>query len=297
MHSRPTKSNTSATLAPIVLALACAGTVPGCWGSDPGSGGSNGSPEAGALDASSGGAPSPGGAPGTLNGSGGHSRDASTGEGGGTSAADGGAASGGHAGSGQSEGAGGAAGAGPEAGTGTGGGSDLCGNGRPDPGEQCDDGNTLDEDDCTSRCTDNTACEGCLANNCPFDPTSQPRCSDFSDQKSRDACYSTYACLVRTECYLGESGSLECYCGSTDIVACKDGNGTGACRKEIDAAFAKAPAGLPVVDSNAIVNSFSDVSIPAGAALNLLQCAHDYCGDPKFGGNWECSPSKSARDR
>ena len=30
----------------------------------------------------------------------------------------------------------------------------LCGNGELDPGEACDDGNTVDGDDCTSRCRD-----------------------------------------------------------------------------------------------------------------------------------------------
>jgi len=181
----------------------------------------------------------------------------------------------------------------------------LCGNGKIDPGEQCDDGNTLDEDGCTSACTDNHLCEACLANNCPYDPTLQPRCSDFADAKSKDACYRTYACLVRTQCYLQSDPSssdskscvtsaLYCYCGDADNVTCKDGNGTGPCKAEIDAAFTAAPGDLPVVDSNSIVNNFGDVLAPAGAALSVLQCAHDWCGCPSNAGQWECSPSKHA---
>lgn len=186
----------------------------------------------------------------------------------------------------------------PESGT-----HSLCGNGRIDSEEQCDDGNTLDEDDCSSICTDNRPCLACTGNNCPFDPVVQPRCADFPDSTSQGACYAAYACMVRTECFLSThaildggvvDGVLSCICGTTGLLACKDGGGNGPCKSEIEAAFRAAPGSLTVVDDNAIINSFGDITIPAGAALNLMQCEHDYCGDPALGGGWECSPTRHA---
>lgn len=43
-------------------------------------------------------------------------------------------------------------------------------------------------------------------------------------------------------------------------------------------------------EHSSIVNSIGDVTIPGGAALNLGQCDHDFCGDPSVGGNNECIP-------
>ena len=37
----------------------------------------------------------------------------------------------------------------------------LCGNGKLDPGEECDDGNTLPGDGCTSQCKLDDPCWGC----------------------------------------------------------------------------------------------------------------------------------------
>jgi cysteine-rich repeat protein len=164
-----------------------------------------------------------------------------------------------------------------------------CGDGHLDPGEQCDDGNTLDEDDCTSTCLDNKTCLGCVANNCPLGPVYQPKCSDFSDQASKDACYKVFACLMRTECW--RLGSLKCYCGNTLLADCKDGSGTGDCKKDIDEAFAAAPVDLVVTDSNAIVTNIGRVDIPAASALSLSDCQWKYCYDPALtSGNWECDP-------
>ena len=74
-------------------------------------------------------------------------------------------------------------------GSGGGGGGDAssaCGNGRLDSGEQCDDGNSLDTDGCTSRCRDARCGDGAIhagAEICDGTnlgvPASVPRCFDL----------------------------------------------------------------------------------------------------------------------
>lgn len=53
----------------------------------------------------------------------------------------------------------------------------MCGNGRLDPGEDCDDGNTLDGDECPKDCKlDRCATCGGMCPGCP--PLRSPRCGD-----------------------------------------------------------------------------------------------------------------------
>jgi hypothetical protein len=121
----------------------------------------------------------------------------------------------------------------------------------------------------------------------------QPKCSDFPDQVSKDACYKVFACLMRTECW--REGTLKCYCGNNTIADCKDGTANGECKKDIDEAFAAAPVDLVVTDPNAIVTNIGRVAIPAGAALSLAECQWKYCYDPSVtSGNWECDPAHQA---
>src|SRR5881296_9628 len=69
----------------------------------------------------------------------------------------------------------------------------ICGNGFLDPGEQCDDGNTLDGDCCSSTCQ--------------FDPAGAP-------------CTGTNVCLTATTC----DGAGVCGGGTPTLAACNDGN-------------------------------------------------------------------------
>src|SRR5438093_1731938 len=69
----------------------------------------------------------------------------------------------------------------------------ICGNGFLDPGEQCDDGNTLDGDCCSSTCQ--------------FEPAGAP-------------CASPTPCLTATTC----DGAGVCGGGTPTLAACNDGN-------------------------------------------------------------------------
>src|SRR6266576_4224171 len=69
----------------------------------------------------------------------------------------------------------------------------ICGNGVVEPGEQCDDGNTLDGDCCSSTCQ--------------FDPAGAP-------------CTGTNVCLTATTC----NGAGVCGGGTPTLSACNDGN-------------------------------------------------------------------------
>jgi cysteine-rich repeat protein len=230
----------------------------------------------------------------------------SSGTSGTSGAANGGTPSGGSANGGTSSGGTSGAGGGM-------GGSTTCGNGHLDPGEECDDGNALDEDDCTSLCTDNKACEACLADQCDA-PVTAAACHTFQDPAAQKACNAIYACGMRTECFLkapvpptdpGHSaipgGGLACYCGPVETSACVDGNGTGACRAEVEAAFKAFPAAGGLHDPKAIVTNVGDPTLPGGAALAMLTCASRYCGTPGVidgldpPAALQCSPKQHAK--
>jgi hypothetical protein len=92
-------------------------------------------------------------------------------------------------------------------------------------------------------------------------------------------------CARRTGCF--QTDSTDCYCGAgTDLTACKadPANAVGACKGAITA------GNPPGATSAQIVAALADVTVPAGNAMNLIQCDYSYCGDPSIGGASQCAP-------
>jgi hypothetical protein len=181
----------------------------------------------------------------------------------------------------------------PSAGGATGAGGATSAGGAVSTGGATGAGGSVATNACTGSPTGSTvsepACGNCEANNCPHDPVLQPACSDFANPADQASCQAALDCVRNTNCIA--FGNVACFCGSDlDIVSCKNnpvGGATGAhgaCITQIQAAF---PSGSSPA---AIVNSIGDVTIPGGAALNLAQCDHDFCGDPGLGGGNECIP-------
>jgi cysteine-rich repeat protein len=141
----------------------------------------------------------------------------------------------------------------------------VCGNGKLEPGEECDDGNTKDGDGCSSICTNK--CELCeAAANCStkYDLT-QPcktpeECRDRNNEAAAfDLCYGTgtavasggpaagtlksklceaaIACIRKTNCAADfDPSPVSCYCGeNADLVACESAP-KGPCAAELAAA-------------------------------------------------------------
>jgi hypothetical protein len=116
------------------------------------------------------------------------------------------------------------------------------------------------------------ACAACEKAEC--DVPVLPGCTKYAEGSAdRRQCENVLTCIRSTNCI--NLGNVDCYCGVTDIVACKESaaNAKGACKDVITAAF---PRGL---DGASIVNRIGDVSIPGGAALALGQCDNSRCGD------------------
>ena len=171
----------------------------------------------------------------------------------------------------------------------------LCGNGRVDPGEQCDSGMLSTSDGgtsggvagagagpiakygelCSNTCeaVGSEACLACekaqgqgLEDNClgvkaPFNAAEQA------------ACFAVMRCIQKSNCFDGTGTfGTKCYCGSLTISACSGAPYTGAgspdgpCVKEIQ-------AGFPTVSSNAVVlGELTYVGYPSGAAMLRLGC-------------------------
>jgi hypothetical protein len=130
---------------------------------------------------------------------------------------------------------------------------------------------------------DPAACQVCeTAQGC--DPAAN--CALLTSAADRDACQAVLGCARRTSCTV--NSVVDCYCGlGVDVVTCKANiaNATGLCKNEI---IAGNPTGT---SSSDIVDTLTDVTRPAGNALNLVQCDYSFCGDPALGlGNGECVP-------
>ena len=116
----------------------------------------------------------------------------------------------------------------------------ICGNGVVEPGEQCDDGNTLDGDCCSSTCQ--------------FDPAGAP-------------CTGTNVCLTATTC----NGAGVCGGGTPTLSACNDGN---VCTVA-DTCFNGACVGVPNAcnDANVCTTDFcTPPTVGCGHLNNALAC-------------------------
>jgi cysteine-rich repeat protein len=194
---------------------------------------------------------------------------------------------GGRAGSGGGAGLGGGGSTNGGSGGGTAGGaggpSVTCGDGKKDAGEDCDDGNLLDLDGCSSSCK--TKCEACVDYFYGDDPDYQW----FVDQYRNNMTVASegpalgvprsklaqklLACIVRSECLLDTPIAMEgCYCGGVSNVECDAGKAKGPCVKEIgEAAEGKEPS--------IIADRLTNVTLAAGIAVELanLQGSRGYC--------------------
>jgi len=168
----------------------------------------------------------------------------------------------------------------------------TCGNGILEPGEECDDGNKLDADGCSSFCTNTKVCDDCLAQNC--DPDFLPACSSSAAQSAAggnaeqgpakgaprlDLCHDLYVCAERTGCaFATVQGATGCYCGTGGGSVCftVKGAANGKCKAEVEAA-------TETTEGSAIQGFLGSTRLGVGWATTLLQCAFDACPD-------ECKP-------
>jgi len=171
----------------------------------------------------------------------------------------------------------------------------ICGNGIVQAGEQCDDGNTVDNDGCTACVTDiiatpcngdgilgagefcdpvvkysvencgadcqpisNAACQTCAATNCAGAETCVGTPNPIQ-------CNDTLDCVRDSGCAAG-GFALFCYCGAVSSTECDTpGGAAGACKAEIE-------AGLGNTDPIFIQNNLFDIGLSAGRAMARRDC-------------------------
>lgn|SRR6266540_2995462 len=114
-------------------------------------------------------------------------------------------------------------------------------------------------------------CDTCELDQCP---EFRSGCDAFTGP-DHDLCTAVIACARRTSCH--QNNTLDCYCGTADATQCLSTSGAnGACKAEIE-------AGQKTTDPTAIQNQYTDITFPAGAAMQLMLCDNAVC-------NTECIP-------
>ena len=129
--------------------------------------------------------------------------------------------------------------------------SNNCGNGNPDPGEVCDDGNTTRGDGCSPQCTSETCGDGIVNNGEECDPVHEPATCDLDCMRSRcgdgkvnpnagEECdfggHNSDGGVCLTTCKIATCGDYQVHPG---VEECDDGNafnGDGCsnlCRREL----------------------------------------------------------------
>ncbi len=163
----------------------------------------------------------------------------------------------------------------------------LCGNGRHDSGEQCDDGNVINNDSCSNqcqrRCTDDAACDCDELRGVCRDPCGNGRLDDGEqcddgNEEDRDQCNNR--CQLR--CRPGTLCPDQQACPQNGVCnpapACGDGIVNGA--EQCDDANA--------VDGDGCTNACTLRCDQSGLCPNGLVCAGQECV--------ECSSSLQCRD-
>jgi hypothetical protein len=143
-----------------------------------------------------------------------------------------------------------------------------CGNGRIDPGEECDP--ALNRG-CNERCLfvqTVGACQSCVNRNAVEGNCQLNLGCTFLSGHDRELCLALVRCMRETEC--ANVDPRDCFCGSAKGVACES-SPNGACMSEMQAA---AKSSVPL-DINA---NFFSLERPLGHATAELACEHDFCG-------------------
>jgi cysteine-rich repeat protein len=149
-----------------------------------------------------------------------------------------------------------------------------CGNGLLEGTEQCDDGNLLNGDGCSSSCTVESPAQICLTNigddnacsHCNCDKCLAPALACFIANNRMEAvqCRDVLSCGLDTNCR-----SDQCYCGNSGF-GCFFGQANGQCKRPIELAARSTVF-------NDILTRTTDNNYPIGRAFALSQCALNNC--------------------
>lgn len=125
----------------------------------------------------------------------------------------------------------------------------------------------------------NAVCSACEEDplNCPHDPTAQPHCGDFPSASDQALCKAVFECVRNNPCY---ANPIACFCGTATASTCASA-ANGACLTQI-------LAGLKTMSVAQAFNVITDVTLPGGAAMSLIQCDVAACPDSCIPYNAHC---------
>jgi hypothetical protein len=118
-------------------------------------------------------------------------------------------------------------------------------------------------------------CYSCLVNGGCLDDSlfgdTGHECGDFGTPTQQQECIDTVSCILASGC--AQTGVAVCYCGTSPVAGTCQGNPAagpinGACASQIATGL-----GFPETDGTDITKNLTNSLQPAGAAVQLFQCA------------------------
>jgi hypothetical protein len=156
----------------------------------------------------------------------------------------------------------------------------VCGNGKVEAGEQCDDAvapfpSSPVSPTCSNTCKkiSTSACVACENNGDCFESVNNCLgvASPFSTAQ-QGACFDVISCIQQSNCFDGTGTIGKCYCGSLSTAACSAAPFTGAGSPD-GACVAAIKAGFPTFTTNSqVLGGLSATNFPSGAAMSRLSC-------------------------
>jgi cysteine-rich repeat protein len=156
--------------------------------------------------------------------------------------------------------------------------STICGDGKKEGKEECDDGNKKSGDGCSTICTSTAVCDACITAALKDEAWVElkeawPLCEylagnamsgEGAGRPRKELCQEVYTCALRSDCLDWKSTeATKCYCGTAVGDACLTGKANGPCRVEIE-------NGVESVLPGIVVSGLTSLGNASGAALRML---------------------------
>ncbi len=147
----------------------------------------------------------------------------------------------------------------------------ICGNGRREGIEECDD--PLSPATCSSDCKAVDACTECTRTQCA---SAHRGCFEAAEPSIRAGCGQVLECINASQCAKDDAYQV-CLCGSVPFGPCLQTGGNGACEDVFTRNLPRCIDGAGNVDLACVQQDIKNPVYPTGAAAQVVDCRQHFC--------------------